>query len=169
MKILIRLPPHLEAKMKTIKELLECKAQGIVHSIGPDETVFTAVTRMVEMNIGAILIIKAGSIKGIMTERDYLRFITEQGRTARDTPVSELMTRKIIYVTPDTPLNEVMTIMTTERIRHVPVLVDGELLGIVSIGDVVKQISQEQEVHIKTLEDYINDPYPGPAVKGKAD
>jgi CBS domain-containing protein len=151
--------------MKNIKELLEGKTQGIVHSIGPDETVFTAVARMVEMNIGALLIIKGGSIKGIMTERDYLRFITEKGRTARDTPVSELMTRKIIYVTPDTPLNEVMTIMTSERIRHVPVLVDGELLGIVSIGDVVKQISQEQEVHIRTLEEYISNPDPGPAKK----
>ena len=152
--------------MKTIKELLEGKEQRTVHSIGPEETVFTAVTRMVEMNIGAILIIKGGSIKGIMTERDYLRFITEKGRTARDTPVSELMTRKIIYVTPDTALNEVMAIMTNERIRHVPVLIDGELLGIVSIGDVVKQISEEQEVHIRTLEEYIKDPYPGPAVNG---
>lgn len=154
--------------MKTIKELLDCKAPGIVHSIGPEESVFTAVTRMVKMNIGAILIIKAGSIKGILTERDYLRFITEQGRTARDTPVSELMTRKIIYVTPDTLLNEVMRIMTTERIRHIPVLSEGELLGIVSIGDVVKQISEEQEVHIRTLQDYINDPYPGPSAKGSA-
>jgi len=148
--------------MKTIKELLKNKDQGIVHSIGPDETVFTAVTRMVEMNIGALLIIKGGIIQGIMTERDYLRFISEKGRTARDTPVGELMTRKIIYVTPDTALNEVMNIMTIERIRHVPVLVNGELLGIVSIGDVVKQISQDQEIHIRTLEDYINDPYPGP-------
>lgn len=154
--------------MKTIKELLDCKAPGIVHSIGPEESVFTAVSRMVKMNIGAILIIKGGSIKGIMSERDYLRFITEQGRTARDTPVSELMTRKIIYVTPDTALNEVMRIMTTERIRHIPVLSDGELLGIVSIGDVVKQISEEQEVHIRTLEEYINDPYPGPAASGSA-
>ena len=141
--------------MKNIKELLEVKTQGIVHSIGPDETVFTAVARMVEMNIGALLIIKGGSIKGIMTERDYLRFITEKGRTARDTPVSELMTRKIIYVTPDTPLNEVMTIMTSERIRHVPVLLDGELLGIVSIGDVVKFALTEKETLIKHYERYI--------------
>ncbi len=151
--------------MKTIKDLLDCKTPCTVHSIGPEETVFTAVARMVEMNIGAILIIKAGSIKGIMTERDYLRFITKKGRTPSDTPVSELMTRKIIYVTPDTALNEVMNIMTTERIRHVPVLENGELMGIVSIGDVVKQISQNQEIHIRTLEEYINDPYPGPGAK----
>ena len=78
------------------------------------------------------------------------------------------MTGKVIYVTPDTELNEVMTIMTAERIRHVPVLREGELLGIVSIGDVVKRISQDQEVHIRTLEEYINDPYPGPAVNDAA-
>ncbi len=154
--------------MKTIKELLEHKGQGTVHTVEPEDTVFVAVTRMVEMNIGALLVTEGKDIKGIMTERDYLRFITVKGSTARDTPVSEVMTRKVIYVTPDTELNEVMTIMTAERIRHVPVLNDGALMGIVSIGDVVKRISQDQEVHIRTLEEYINDPYPGPAVNGAA-
>ncbi len=154
--------------MKTIKELLEYKDQGTVHTIEPEDTVFVAVTRMVEMNIGALLVTEGKDIKGIMTERDYLRFITVKGSTARDTPVKEVMTRKVIYVTPDTELNEVMTIMTAERIRHVPVLNDGALMGIVSIGDVVKRISQDQEVHIRTLEEYINDPYPGPAVNGAA-
>ena len=151
--------------MKSIKELLDYKGQGTVHTVEPDDTVFTAVTRMVEMNIGALLVTEGEGIKGIMTERDYLRFITAKGRTARDTPVKEVMTSKVIYVTPDTELNEVMTIMTAERIRHVPVLREGELLGIVSIGDVVKQISQDQEIHIRTLEEYINDPYPGPTAK----
>ena len=148
--------------MKTIKELLEHKGQGTVHTVKPEDTVFVAVTRMVEMNIGALLVTEGEDIKGILTERDYLRFITVKGSTARDTPVSEVMTRKVIYVTPDTELNEVMTIMTAERIRHVPVLNDGSLMGIVSIGDVVKRISQDQEVHIRTLEEYILDPYPGP-------
>ena len=148
--------------MKTIKELLEHKGQGTVHTVKPEDTVFFAVTRMVEMNIGALLVTEGEDIKGIMTERDYLRFITVKGSTARDTPVSEVMTRKVIYVTPDTELNEVMTIMTAERIRHVPVLNDGSLMGIVSIGDVVKRISKDQEVHIRTLEEYILDPYPGP-------
>jgi CBS domain-containing protein len=154
--------------MKTIKELLEYKGQGAIHTVEPDDTVFVAVTKMVEMNIGALLVTEGKDIKGIMTERDYLRFITAKGRTARDTPVREVMTGKVIYVTPDTELNEVMTIMTAERIRHVPVLREGELLGIVSIGDVVKRISQDQEVHIRTLEEYINDPYPGPAVNDTA-
>lgn len=152
--------------MKTIKKLLDERGERPIHSVSPDDTVFTAVTTMVEKNIGAVLVMADGDIKGIMTERDYLRFITAQGRTARDTPVKELMTRKVIYVTPDTELNEVMTIMTAERIRHVPVMHEGALRGIVSIGDVVKQIGQEQEVHIRTLEEYINDPYPGPATKG---
>ncbi|MEN8006564.1 MAG: CBS domain-containing protein [Candidatus Krumholzibacteriota bacterium] len=152
--------------MKTIKELLDERGQRPIHTIGPDETVFAAVTKMVEMNIGALLAVEGENIKGIMTERDYLRFITARGRTARETPVRELMTRKVIYVTPETRLNEVMTIMTAERIRHVPVLHDGDLLGIVSIGDVVKQIGQDQEVQIRTLEEYINDPYPGPVANG---
>ncbi len=152
--------------MKTIKELLNDRGQRPIHTVGPDDTVFTAVTMMVEKNIGAVLVVQGENIKGIMTERDYLRFITTQGRTARDTPVQELMTRKVIYVTPDTELNEVMTIMTAERIRHVPVLADGDLLGIVSIGDLIKQIGQDQEVHIRTLEEYINDPYPGPVTNG---
>jgi len=149
--------------MKTIKELLDDKGPRPIHSVGPEDTVFTAVTKMCEENVGAMLVLASGTLKGIMTERDYLRFITVQGRTARDTPVSELMTKKIIYVTPETRVNEVMGIMTTARIRHVPVLADGDLLGIVSIGDVVKQISEDQELHIRTLEEYINDPYPGPA------
>ncbi len=152
----------------TIKELLEYKDRGTVHTVEPNDTVFVAVTRMVEMNIGALLVTEGKNIKGIMTERDYLRFITVKGRTARDTPVSEVMTRKVIYVTPGTELNEVMTIMTAERIRHVPILDNGKLLGIVSIGDVVKRISRDQEVHIRTLEEYINDPYPGPTVNRAA-
>ncbi len=154
--------------MKTIKELLELKGQGTVHTVEPNDTVFTAVTRMVEMNIGALLVTENNGIKGIITERDYLRFITVKGRTARDTPVREVMTRKVIYVTPNTELNEVMRIMTAERIRHVPVLDSGKLLGIVSIGDVVRRIGQDQEVHIRTLEEYINDPYPGPAINEAA-
>ena len=151
--------------MKTIKELLDDRGPRPIHSVGPDDTVFAAVTKMVEENVGAILVLAGGSIKGIMTERDYLRFITAKGRTARDTPVSELMTRKVIYVTPETRVNEVMGIMTTARIRHLPVLDDGELLGIISIGDAVKQITEDQELHIRTLEEYINDPYPWPAKK----
>lgn len=152
----------------TIKGLLESKGDRPTVTIGPDETVFAAVTLMVENNIGSVLITENNKICGIMSERDYLRFVTLQGRTARDTPVSELMTRKVIYVTQTTSLPEVMAIMTKERIRHVPVMDGQTLLGIVSIGDVVKRISKEQTAQIRVLEEYISDSYPGPALDAAA-
>ncbi len=149
--------------MTTIKELLDEKNNSDVFTIDPGKSVFDAVTRMVENNIGAILVIENNVIQGIMTERDYLRFVTLQGRTARDTPVNDLMTRKVIYVTPETSLEDVMAIMTEARIRHLPVLFEGRLLGMVSIGDVVKQINKDRTAHITTLEAFISDAYPGPA------
>ena len=148
--------------MKTIGDLLQAKDQGPVHTAGPDETVLAAVTKMVKNNIGAILVCEGETIRGIMTERDYLRFITVQGKTARNTPVGELMTTKVIYTTPESTPEEVMALMTECRIRHVPVMQGSRLLGIVSIGDVVKQISHDQKVQIRSLEDFIADPYPGP-------
>jgi len=150
--------------MKSIQELLDAKGDSPVHCIGPDDTVFAAVTKMVDLRVGALLVKQDDTVKGIITERDYLRFITAKGKTAHDTPVSDLMTKKVIYVTPATELNEVMAIMTTERIRHMPIMESDQLLGIVSIGDIVKQVSKDQQVHIRTLEEYISDPYPGPAV-----
>lgn len=151
--------------MQTIRELIAAKSPVSIHSVGPEASVFDAVTCMVNNNIGAVLILAEDKIKGIMSERDYLRFIAKKGRTARDTPVSELMTTRVIYVTPDTGLDEAMTIMTEARIRHLPILEDDNLMGIVSIGDLVKQIGSNREVQLRTLEDYINDPYPGPAKK----
>ena len=149
-------------KTNKIQDLLDSKGNRPTISIGPDETVFAAVTCMVKNNIGALLVLEDGRICGILTERDYLRFVTLQGRTARDTPVHELMTRKVVYVTPTTDLHEVMAIMTKEFIRHVPVLEGQILLGIVSIGDVVKRISHDQTAQIRVLEEYISDSYPGP-------
>ncbi len=149
--------------MTAIKELLDNKSSTDIFTISPQKSVFDAVTRMVENNIGAILVIENSIIQGIMTERDYLRFITLQDRTAQDTPVQDLMTRKVIYVTPDTSHEDVMAIMTEARIRHLPVLFEGRLLGMVSIGDVVKQINMDRKAHITTLEAFITDAYPGPA------
>lgn len=149
--------------MHTVRELLAAKSHRSVIYVGPDDTVFEAVTRMVKANVGAILVMDGSRVRGIMTERDYLRFVTELGRTARDTPVLDLMTRKVLYVTPDTSIQEVMALMTEARIRHVPVMEGETLLGLVSIGDCVKQLSRDQEVKLRTLEAYINDTYPGPA------
>lgn len=148
--------------MKSIRQLLENMGAREIIAIGPDASVFDAVTRMVENNVGAILVLEGGDLHGIMSERDYLRFISQIGKTARDTPVRDLMTTKIIYVTPETEIEEVMAIMTEARIRHMPVMAEGRLQGIISMGDLVKQISRDREVHIRTLEAYISDGYPGP-------
>lgn len=147
----------------TIKDVLKTQGGRPIISAAPDAMVFDAVRLMVENNIGSLLIIEDGNICGIMSERDYLRLVTTEGRTAHDTPVHELMTRQVVYVTPETKLPEVMAIMTEKRIRHVPVMVDDKLMGIVSIGDVVKQIGQNQTAQIRVLEEYISDAYPGPA------
>lgn len=148
--------------MKTIDELLTAKGERPIYSVSPDDTVFDAVTKMVQMNVGAMLVTVDDNICGILTERDYLRFIAAQGRTARTTPVRELMTPKVIYVTPECSLEEVAAIMTEKRIRHIPVLEGVDLKGMVSIGDVVKQISRDQRVQINYLQEYIADTYPGP-------
>lgn len=148
--------------MTLIKDLLDKKNSTQIFSLTPQDSVFDAVTSMVENNIGAILVIEDRVIQGILTERDYLRFISTKGHSARETPIKELMTHKVIYVTPNTSVEDVMGIMTEARIRHLPVLFEGRLLGIVSIGDVVKQISQDRKVQISTLEAFIADPYPGP-------
>lgn len=147
--------------MKTIEALLKSRGPREIHAVQPDTTVFEAVARMTELNIGAIIVQEGEAIQGIMTERDYLRFVTDQGRTARNTPVSELMTRRLVYITPEVDIEVAMAIMTEKRVRHLPVMDDGKLIDIISIGDLVKQISQNQKAHIKFLESYIYDPYPG--------
>lgn len=154
--------------MSTIKSLLDARGPRELQTIGPEEMVFAAVTRMVEHNIGAMIVVEDDTIKGIMTERDYLRFVTVQGKTARDTAVSELMTSRVVYITPEITVEEAMAIMTEQRIRHLPVMTEGRLVGIVSIGDLVKQISRNQEAEINFLQEYISDPYPGPAKSRKA-
>ena len=150
--------------MRTIQELLASRDNNKVHTISPNDTLFEAVTRMVDKNIGSVLVVEDNTIKGIISERDYLRFIAKEGHSARETPAHQVMTRKVIYVTPDATIDAVMGIMTEARIRHIPILTEGRLMGIVSIGDLVKQISSDQEVHINTLEEYISDPYPGPEI-----
>lgn len=150
--------------MRTIQELLSSREQNEVHTISPEATLFDAVTLMVDKNIGCVLVMENDAIKGIFSERDYLRFVASEGHSARETKVHTLMTRKVIYVTPESTLDSVMGIMTEAHIRHVPILTEGRLMGIVSIGDLVKQNSSNQKVHINTLEDYINDSYPGPEI-----
>ncbi|HOX24684.1 MAG TPA: CBS domain-containing protein [Candidatus Krumholzibacteria bacterium] len=145
-----------------VQDLLNEKANAAVYSVAPDQSVFEAVTEMVKKNVGAMLVVQNDELVGIITERDYLRLVTVQGRTARDTPVHEIMTRSVIYLTPDTSVEEAMAIVTEKRIRHLPVLADDRILGVLSIGDLVKATAKTREMHIRTLEAYIADDYPGP-------
>jgi CBS domain-containing protein len=127
-----------------------------VVEIGSGATVFDAVKLMVDENVGAVLVTHDGEISGIFTERDYLRRIAVEGRRSRDTQVREVMSSPVIVVTPATSVDEAMAIMTDRRIRHVPVVDSGRVVGVVSIGDLVKFQSREQSFQIQYLTDYIS-------------
>jgi len=143
--------------MARVSDILRGKGREVLQ-IEATATVFDAVKRMVEANVGSILVTDGGQIVGIMTERDYLRKITLEGRTSRETQVGEIMSAPLVYVTPQTTIEECMAVMTDRRIRHLPV-VEGEqedVVGVVSIGDVVKYQSREQSFQIQYLTDYIS-------------
>jgi CBS domain-containing protein len=140
--------------MHTVSEILAEKS-GAVIEIDGRETVFEAVKAMVAANVGALLVTDGSDIAGIFTERDYLRRIAVEGRRSRDTLVSEVMSSPVICVTPETSVDEGMALMTNRRIRHAPVVEDGALVGMVSIGDLVKFTSQKQTFQIQYLQDYI--------------
>lgn len=141
--------------MKDIASVLEEKGSNVLQ-IDADATVFDAIKRMVESNVGALLVTEGAKVTGIVTERDYLRRVTLEGRTERETLVREIMTSPLVYVTPETSVEECMAVMTERRIRHVPVFSEGrDLVGIVSIGDLVKFQSKQQSFQIKFLTEYI--------------
>jgi CBS domain-containing protein len=140
--------------MHTVAEILSGKS-GAVIRIDGGATVFEAVTAMVEANVGALLVTDGEEISGIFTERDYLRRIAVEGRRSRDTLVRDVMSTPVICITPDTGVDESMALMSDRRIRHAPVVEDGALVGMISIGDLVKFISQRQSFQIQYLQDYI--------------
>ena len=141
--------------MSDVAKLLEGKGREVL-TIDAEATVFDAIKRMVEANVGALLVTEGGKVAGIVTERDYLRRVTLEGRTEEETLVREIMTAPLVYVTPETSVEECMAVMTEQRIRHLPVFAEGrDLVGIVSIGDVVKFKSAEQDFQIKFLTEYI--------------
>ena len=140
--------------MKTVKMLLQAKGHAI-WSISPDASVYDALQLMAEKDVGALLVLDQGNLAGIFSERDYARKIVLKGKTSRETPVREIMTEKVVCVRADQPLEECMALMTNKRIRHLPVLEAGRLIGVISIGDVVKDIISEQEFIIGQLENYI--------------
>lgn len=141
--------------MTTVKQLLESKGRQ-VWSVRPDTTVFDALRLMAEKGIGALLVIEDGDIVGILSERDYARKIILEGRSSRDTPVSAIMSRVVLHALPTQSVSECMALMTAHKFRHLPVIEDGRLVGILSIGDLVKSIITEQEFVIEQLENYIS-------------
>jgi CBS domain-containing protein len=140
--------------MNTVLDILEEKGND-VYRIDADETVLEAARRMVEANVGSLLVTVEGAVVGIVTERDYLRRVAVEGRTGTDTFVREIMSSPLIVVTPQTSIDECMALMTDRRIRHLPVTDGGEVIGMVSIGDLVKFKSKQQSFEIQYLTDYI--------------
>jgi len=144
--------------MHNIDTLLKDKGKDI-WSIGPQETAFKALETMAQRNVGALLVIDKGKLVGIFSERDYARKVILKGKSSKDTTVGGLMTPDVFYASPENTLQETMALMTAKHIRHMPVLKDDRLIGMVTLGDVVKQIISEQKFTIKELEKYISGGY----------
>ena len=140
--------------MKTVRELLQGKGDAI-WSIEPDRTVYDALSLMAERGIGAVLVMEGDRLVGILSERDYARQVVLKGKASKETPVRDIMTTRLFHVSHDHTCDDCMTIMTDRRIRHLPVIEQGRLVGILSIGDIVKAVIAEKQSQIEQLEDYI--------------
>jgi CBS domain-containing protein len=141
--------------MKTLNQLLQAKG-GDTYTIGPDARVYEALKLMAEKDVGALVVVDGGKLAGIISERDYARKVILQGKSSHDITVQEIMTGKVITVQPSQTVEDCMALMTSRRVRHLPVT-DGErLIGVLSIGDLVKEVIAEQQQTIKQLESYIH-------------
>ena len=141
--------------MTTIKQILDTKGYA-VWSIHPQESVFTAIQQMAEKEVGALVVLEGDAVVGIISERDYARKIILKGRASHETAVRDIMTPDVICASLDQSIEECMNIVTERRIRHLPVLDGGKVVGMISIGDLVKTIIAEQQFIIEQLEHYIN-------------
>ncbi len=141
--------------MATVKQLLKEKGHDI-WSVGPEASVYEAIELMADKEVGALVVMEGDSLVGVLSERDYARKVVLQGRSSRDTKIKEIMTSRVAYARPGQTVEECMAMMTDKRIRHLPVLEGDELLGVISIGDLVKAIIEEQQHVIEQLEQYIS-------------
>ena len=139
----------------SIRTILKTKG-GDIQSVSPETSVFDALQQMADANVGALLVMQQGRLVGIVSERDYARKIVLKGRASPDTPVSAIMSTSVICATPEQTVGECMGMMTSKAVRHLPVLDHKEVVGIVSIGDLVKEIIGEQQFVIEQLENYIH-------------
>lgn len=142
--------------MKSVAQILKSKADHAVHTIGPEASVYEAIAMMAELNIGALVVLENDAVVGIITERDYARKIVLLARSSKSTPVRDIMTTPATCVAPEADNEACMALMTNLRTRHLPVVEEGRLVGIVSIGDIVKDIISDQEFIIDQLEHYIS-------------
>lgn len=140
--------------MATVRQVLEEKGHT-VWTIGPDASVYDAVALMAEKEIGALPVVQDGRLVGLISERDYARKVILRGRASKDTPVRDIMTARVVYARPDQTVEECMAVITDQRVRHLPVLENGRLIGLISIGDLVKAIIAEQQFIIDQLVQYI--------------
>ncbi|HUI46132.1 MAG TPA: CBS domain-containing protein [Nitrospirota bacterium] len=138
----------------TVGQVLRAKGHGF-HAVGPEATAYDALEIMAEKNVGALLVIEGGNLAGVFSERDYARKVILKGKSSKNTKVRELMSSPPITVGSQTSLRDCMVLMTENHIRHLPVINDGVLMGVMSIGDVVNAIISEQTTAIKELENYI--------------
>ena len=141
--------------MKTVRQLLQGKSKALC-TVGPDAPVFDALKLMAEKDIGALLVVAQGRLAGILSERDYARKVILHNKSSHDTPVREIMTERVICVQPRNTVEECMTLMTDKHIRHLPVMENDSLVGVLSIGDLVKSTISEQADTIRQLESYIH-------------
>jgi len=140
--------------MKTVKQILDGKGHA-TWSVAPDSLVYDALQLMADKEIGALLVLEGGKLVGVISERDYARKVILKGKSSLDTPVKEIMTQDVVWVRPEWTVEECMAVVTEKRIRHLPVLVDDQVVGIISIGDLVKAVIDEKDFTIKQLESYI--------------
>jgi CBS domain-containing protein len=141
--------------MQTVRDILKTKGTD-VWCVEPDATVFDALQRMAEKEVGALVVMQGGQIVGLISERDYARKIVLHGRASPTTLVKEIMTSPVVYIHLDQPIEECMSLMTEKRTRHLPVIEDGKLVGLISIGDIVKSIIADQQFIIEQLVRYVS-------------
>lgn len=144
----------------TVKDILNRKG-STVYSVHPNETVYDTIKKMADLNIGALLVLDDGKVQGIISERDYRNKVILKGRTSASTPVKDIMVKQVFCVNSSDSINLCMQLMTEKKIRHLPVLNNGDLAGIISIGDVVKSVIEDQKIEINSLRNYIAGSYPG--------